>query len=91
MGRIKWEPDVYEASIFWQALMNIFGCQNLALRYVETILKYREINGMERVIPILIAVMIVGAVYLDVSLSFAPCITFLTVAMTEGTLFFYFL
>ena len=52
-------------------------------------LKYRGLRRREGVVPVLISLSVVGAVYMDVMLGFSPTVSFLTVAMTESTVFFY--
>ena len=56
---------------------------------VSALMKYRGIRRREAVVPIIISVMVVIAVVLDMEAYFSARVTFLTVAMTESTVFFY--
>ncbi len=56
---------------------------------VSALMKYRGIRRREAVVPIIISVMVVIAVVLDMEAYFNARVTFLTVAMTESTVFFY--
>ncbi|SEL89793.1 Histidine kinase-, DNA gyrase B-, and HSP90-like ATPase [Butyrivibrio sp. ob235] len=54
-----------------------------------TLIRYRGIRHRESIVPIIISVNVAIAVAMDLSLGFGPKISFLTVAMTESTVFFY--
>ncbi len=56
---------------------------------VGSIMKYKGIRRRERAVPIIISVCVAVAVCLDVNLDFSPPVSFLTIAMTESTVFFY--
>ena len=56
---------------------------------IGAINRYRGLRHRESCVPIVIAVMVTIAVLCDVSLDYGPKISFLTVAMTESTVFFY--
>ena len=51
--------------------------------------KYSGLRRRESIVPMLISIAVIMAVYLDVELYFLPGVSFLTVAMTESCVFFY--
>ena len=51
--------------------------------------KYSGLRRRESIVPMLISIAVIIAVYLDVRLYFLPGVSFLTVAMTESCVFFY--
>jgi sensor histidine kinase YesM len=51
--------------------------------------KYRGLNRRESIVPVIISIMVSWAVLMDVMLDYSPPVSFLTVAMTESTVFFY--
>lgn len=56
---------------------------------IGAILKYKGQRGSNRMTPAIISILVAIAVYADTNLTFSPPISFLNVAMTEGTVFFY--
>lgn len=56
---------------------------------VGSFLKYKGHRGSNRLTPAIISTLVAIAVYMDTNLYFNPPISFLNVAMTEGTVFFY--
>lgn len=56
---------------------------------VGAALKYRGLRKREAIVPTLISISVVIAVILDVELYFSPRVSFLTVAMTEASVFLY--
>ncbi len=56
---------------------------------VGALLKYRDLRRRESIIPIVISIMVGAAVIMDVVFGTDPKVSFLTVAMTESTVFFY--
>ena len=56
---------------------------------IGALVKYKGIRRREAVVPVIISVMVAIAVIMDTCLKFSPRISFLTVAMTESTVFFY--
>lgn len=56
---------------------------------IGALLIYRGIRRLESGVPVIISVFVAVAVIMDIYLEFNPHISFLTVAMTEGTVFFY--
>ncbi|WP_022755013.1 sensor histidine kinase [Butyrivibrio fibrisolvens] len=55
----------------------------------DSFTKYKGIRRRESIVPVVIAAFVAFAVYLDTPLGFSPDISFLTVAMTGSTVFFY--
>ncbi len=51
--------------------------------------KYTGLRRREGVVPMLISISVILAVVLDVNLGFSPPVSFLMVAMTESTVFFF--
>ncbi|SFD05314.1 sensor histidine kinase [Butyrivibrio sp. YAB3001] len=56
---------------------------------VGALMKYRGLRRRESLVPVIISIMVSIAVMMDVSLGFSPDVSFLCVAMTESTVFFY--
>lgn len=56
---------------------------------IGALMKYRGLRRREAIIPIIISVMVIIAVLMDMESSFSARVTYLTVAMTESTVFFY--
>ena len=56
---------------------------------IGALVKYRGIRQREAVVPVVMAIMVSIAVFMDVDLGFSPDVSFLTVAMAESTVFFY--
>ncbi|MCR5676147.1 MAG: histidine kinase [Lachnospiraceae bacterium] len=53
------------------------------------IIKYRNTKIRESLAPVILSVFVAVAVILDVRLDYDPAVSFLTVAMTESSVFFY--
>ena len=56
---------------------------------ISTFIRYKGIKRRESLVPVVIAIIVAIAVFLDVLLDFSPTVSFLTVAMTQCTVFFY--
>ena len=56
---------------------------------IGALIKYKGIRRRESGVPIIISVFVMIAVLFDISMEFNPRVSFLTVAMTESTVFFY--
>lgn len=56
---------------------------------IGALMKYRGLRRREAIVPIIISVMVIIAVLMDMESSFSARVTYLTVAMTESTVFFY--
>ncbi len=56
---------------------------------IGSVIRYRGIKRRESFVPVIISMIVVFAVHLDLTLTFGPYISFLNVAMTGSTVFFY--
>ncbi len=56
---------------------------------IGAFIKYRGLKRIESLVPAVIALIVTIAVFMDLSLTYNPPVSFLTVAMTESTVFFY--
>ncbi len=56
---------------------------------VGALVRFRGIRRREILVPIIISVIVAIAVIMDVMLDFSPRVSYLTIAMTESTVFFY--
>ena len=56
---------------------------------VGSVIRFRGIKRRESSIPVIISIFVVGAVLGDVEMGFSPMVSFLNVAMTGSTVFFY--
>ena len=56
---------------------------------IGSALRYSGIRRREGLVPSIISVAVIFSVFLDLDLGFSPDVSFLTVAMTESTVFFY--
>lgn len=56
---------------------------------IGAFIKYRGLRRAESLVPAIIAIIVAIAVFMDLSLTYNPPVSFLTVAITESTVFFY--
>lgn len=56
---------------------------------IGSVIRYKGIKRRESFVPVIISMIVVFAVHLDLTLTFGPYISFLNVAMTGSTVFFY--
>ncbi len=56
---------------------------------IGSAVRYKGIKKRESSVPAIIAIFVAVCVYFDTTLNFSPGVSFLTMAMTESTVFFY--